>query len=67
MKYYVVTEDGTKYGPVDVGNLTQWASEQRILRETMLMEAETKTHVEAGHIDGNIWPTKNADFIIDRT
>ncbi len=52
MRYFVVSEDGSKYGPADVGLLNEWIGEGRLLPVMILHEEGTNHPVTAASIDG---------------
>lgn len=56
MNYYVVMPDGQKYGPATEDVLTQWASEGRLSRESMLEQEGTGQRLPAGSVPGIVWP-----------
>ncbi|GJQ27510.1 MAG: hypothetical protein HBSAPP02_25420 [Phycisphaerae bacterium] len=48
--YYVIGNDGQRYGPADVDSLVQWAREGRLIPETVLVESGTETRRRADTI-----------------
>ena len=52
MRYFVVAEDGSKYGPADVKLLNAWIAEGRLLPVMTLHEEGTNHPVTAASIDG---------------
>ncbi len=48
--YFVVGEDGNRYGPADIDALVQWAREGRIVSSTVLVERGTERQVSASSI-----------------
>ncbi len=48
--YFVIGEDGNRYGPADVDALVQWAREGRIVSSTVLVERGTERQVSAASI-----------------
>jgi len=45
--YFVVAQDGSRYGPADVDTLVLWAREGRLVAETTLIERGTDRQVRA--------------------
>lgn len=57
MRYYVIADDGRKYGPVDVAALNQWIGEGRVF-STSLLEAEANgARLSAASVPGLSFPT----------
>ncbi|MBN9502050.1 MAG: hypothetical protein BGO01_10460 [Armatimonadetes bacterium 55-13] len=52
MKYFVVLPDGQRFGPADLPLLNQWASEGRILPDTLLEEEGTLRRLSASALPG---------------
>src|SRR5882724_6436722 len=50
MRYYVQGADGKTYGPVDIPELEQWVRDRRVVRETMLRDADSGAQVQAQSI-----------------
>lgn len=50
--YYVVTDDGQKYGPADLDTLKQWQAENRLTPTTKLEEASTGKQLDAAQVPG---------------
>lgn len=48
--YFVIGEDGNRYGPADVDTLVQWTREGRIVSSTVLVERGTERQVSAPSI-----------------
>jgi len=48
--YFVIGDDGNRYGPADVDALVQWAREGRIVSSTVLVERGTERQVSAASI-----------------
>ena len=57
MRYYVLTDDGHKYGPADVQTLNQWIAENRIIPMQMVEEEGTGARVAARMVPGIYFPT----------
>lgn len=47
MGFYVISEDGTRYGPADITSLALWVKEGRILPNMVLEEEFTGARLEA--------------------
>lgn len=47
MRYFVIADDGTKYGPADEPTLRQWISEGRLTPETWLEEEGSGQRMKA--------------------
>ncbi len=45
--YYVISQDGQKFGPADVPTLNQWITEGRLAPDTLLQDASTGAQVLA--------------------
>jgi hypothetical protein len=52
VRYFVVTQDGQRFGPADVNTLQQWANEGRLLATTTLEEEISGNRVLAGSVPG---------------
>jgi hypothetical protein len=52
MRYFVVAEDGSKYGPADVKLLNAWIAEGRLLPVMTLEEEGSHHKVTAASLDG---------------
>lgn len=52
MRYFVISDDGNKYGPADMGTLAQWAGEGRLLSHQFLEEEGTGRRVAARDVSG---------------
>ncbi len=52
MKYYVISPDGTKYGPADADVLTQWISEGRINASTMVQSEASGESLAVSAVPG---------------
>ena len=63
MNYYVVAEDGQKYGPADVNTLNQWAQEGRLQPTSILEDVTTGARLHASQIVGiNFHIAPNPNF-----
>lgn len=56
MHYFVLAEDGQKYGPADVATLNQWAQQGRVGVATMLEDAATGQQLLATNVAGIVFP-----------
>jgi hypothetical protein len=56
MRYYVIADDGQKYGPADVPTLNQWAQEGRLLPTSMLEDEASGARVAASTVTGIGFP-----------
>ena len=56
MRYYVVTDDGQKYGPADIPTLNQWIAESRLLPTQMLEEEASGARFAAQTVTGLNFP-----------
>jgi len=54
--YYVLDQSGARYGPATVVQLTQWASEGRVLRQTTLEDSATGQQMPASSVPGLVIP-----------
>ena len=52
MNYFVIGQNGQKYGPADVPTLNHWVQEGRILPTTMLEDASTGQMILAPQVAG---------------
>ena len=48
--YFVIGEDGNRYGPADIDTLVQWARQGRVLDSTTLIERGTERELPAQSI-----------------
>ncbi len=55
MRYFVVADDGNKYGPADLDTLNTWVNEGRVLKTTLLEEETSGARMVAGSVAGLIW------------
>ena len=56
MRYYVLSDDGQKYGPADVPTLNQWIAENRLLPTQMLEEEGSGARLAARAVPGLNFP-----------
>lgn len=61
MRYYVLSDDGQKYGPADVATLNGWIAENRLLPHQMLEEEASGARFAARAVPGLNFPTAPAD------
>ena len=54
--YYVIAQDGQRYGPVDLATLNQWANDNRVVPTTTL-ESTDGQRLEASSVPGIVFPT----------
>jgi hypothetical protein len=52
MNYYVIGDQGQKYGPADIVVLNQWAQQGRITASTVLEDTQTGMRVSALQVPG---------------
>lgn len=52
MNYFVVLDDGRKFGPADAATLNQWIAENRVTRETLLEDEATGERKRADSVAG---------------
>jgi hypothetical protein len=52
MRYFVVAEDGSKYGPAEVKLLNDWIEEGRLLPGMTLEEEGSKHQITAASVEG---------------
>ena len=52
MQYYVLSQDGQKYGPGDVVTLQLWVNENRVLPDTLLEETGSGMKIAASSLPG---------------
>jgi hypothetical protein len=56
MLYYVITDDGNRYGPADVETLSGWIAEGRLLPTTLLEEEGSGARIAASAVPGLNFP-----------
>lgn len=52
MRYFVLANDGNKYGPADVATLNGWIAEGRLVATQMLEDETTGARLPAGTVPG---------------
>lgn len=60
MRYYLIADDGQKYGPADLASLNQWAAESRLRPDHQLEEETTAQRVQASTVQGIYFPAPGA-------
>jgi hypothetical protein len=61
MEYFVVSPDGSKYGPANVATLNDWAAQSRLTADSILEETSTGMTLKASEVPGiNFLPTAGA-------
>lgn len=60
MSYFVVADDGNKYGPADVATLNQWIQEGRITPESSLQNEATGEMLRAQSVSGLVFQSQPA-------
>lgn len=55
MRYFVVAQDGQRYGPVNLATLNDWIAQGRVLPTTLLEDAEFGGMVTAGNVAGTVF------------
>lgn len=55
MKFYVIANDGGKFGPADIATLNQWIQEDRIYPDTQVESAETGMRQTARDVPGLVF------------
>jgi hypothetical protein len=63
--YYVIADDGQRYGPVDIATLNQWIADGRIVRHTNLEDAETGVRMAAPAIPGLLLPVPASNSFLN--
>jgi hypothetical protein len=57
MRYFVVADDGSRYGPADVATLNSWIQEGRLLPATLLEDESSGARIAAAAVSGLIFPS----------
>jgi hypothetical protein len=60
VRYYLIADDGQKYGPADIATLNQWAAESRLRPDHQLEAETTAQRVQASTVQGIYFPTPGA-------
>lgn len=56
MRYFVVADDGAKYGPADIETLNGWIREGRMLPGTLVEEEASGARMAASAVAGLVFP-----------
>lgn len=56
MRYYVLADDGNRYGPADLATLNQWIVDHRLLPHQMLEEEASGARIAAQAVPGLNFP-----------
>ncbi len=56
MRYFVITDDGNRYGPADLETLNQWIQEGRLLATTLLEEEASGARIAASAVPELTFP-----------
>ena len=56
MNYFVISNDGQKYGPGDLNMLNQWAQEGRLVPTSMVEDAVTGLQMPVTQVPGIMFP-----------
>ncbi len=56
-QYFVLADDGTKYGPADIATLNQWIADGRLLPTTLLEQEGSGITFRASAVTGLNFPT----------
>ena len=59
MDYFVLGNNGEKYGPADIVTLNVWISEGRINQNSQLINVQTGVTIIAGQAPGLMFPATN--------
>lgn len=57
--YYVIAQDGQRYGPVDLATLNQWTLDNRVVPTTTL-EGQDGQRLQASAVPGIVFPAGGA-------
>ena len=60
MDYFVLGNNGEKFGPADIVTLNVWISEGRINQNSQLINVQTGVTIVAGQAPGLMFPATNA-------
>jgi len=58
--YFVIADDGNKYGPADVATLNAWIAENRLQPTTILEDSQTMERRAAQNVPGLMFPNMSA-------
>jgi len=59
VRYFVIGDDGQKYGPADLATLNSWIGEQRLLPTQQLEEETSGVRMAASAVQGLNFPLQN--------
>ena len=59
MRYFVIGDDGQKYGPADLDLLNSWITEGRLLPTQQLEDESSGLRLAAGAVQGLNFPLQN--------
>ncbi len=60
MRYFVIGDDGQKYGPADVATLNSWITEGRLLPTQQLEDESSGLRIAASAVQGLTFPVPSA-------
>ena len=60
VRYYVLADDGQKYGPADIATLNAWIADNRLLPTQMLEEEASGVKIAARAVAGLNFPTSES-------
>jgi hypothetical protein len=60
VRYYVLSDDGQKYGPADIPTLNAWIADNRLLPHQMLEEESSGVRIAARAVSGLNFPSAAA-------
>ena len=60
MRYFVIGDDGQKYGPADIPTLQSWIGEGRLLPTQQVEEEGSGSRLAAGAVNGLNFPAQSA-------
>lgn len=52
MQYWVIAQDGQKYGPADIATINTWVAQNRIHGDTILQDVATGEQMQASQVPG---------------
>ncbi len=59
MRYFVIGDDGQKYGPADVATLNGWIAEGRLLPTQQVEDEASGARMAASSVSGLVFPVQN--------
>jgi len=60
MRYFVIADDGAKYGPADIQTLNEWIRDGRILPSTLIEEEGSGARLAASSVAGLTFEERSA-------